>query len=310
MTFNRKILSLGIASYLIFLLVSGCGTFTVLSHPEVEVLDPDTKKFYFEEVTFASNCSSCHEGTPDKFGIYSKLALKEPLLATGQGKTSYEKIISEINQNAELANSGAEFDAFSIYANSPFLSFYLIPWWYQSDNIQSSLFSGQLNEEVIENRTKDTRRQSFRRILGRLRLENETYMNFQNGAGIRANGTLVQMQGQGISPSMVVQWPSLFPDSTAVSPSSNTIAPSASSPLGGDISTTRRTAPVTPIETPPQTSPPPEASPNPISTPVTPPPAATQPPSTPTPAPPAQPARGSEKKEENSTGRASGRKRN
>lgn len=135
---------------------AGCG-FTKMTHPEVEVLDPDSKKFLVEQVSVLSKCGSCHEHLTDKYTVYSKAV---------KNKTSLDKL-SLVRSNSF---SGAEMRGYDNYAESEFGFYYFYPWWYDDYIVSSRLYNSTPiagNEEVTDERR---RRQSYRRGSGRLRL--------------------------------------------------------------------------------------------------------------------------------------------
>ncbi|MGQ9805932.1 MAG: hypothetical protein ACUVRP_07635 [Chlorobiales bacterium] len=141
-------------------LCAGCG-FTKMTHPEVEVLDPDSKKFLIEQVSVLSKCGSCHEHLTDKYTVYSKAV---------KNKTSLDKL-SLIRSNSF---SGAEMRGYDNYAESEFGFYYFYPWWYDNYIVSSRLYNSTPiagNEEVTD---KHRRRQSYRRGSGRLRLSSPT----------------------------------------------------------------------------------------------------------------------------------------
>lgn len=128
-----------------------------MTHPEVEVLDPDSKKFLVEQVSVLSKCGSCHEHLTDKYTVYSKAV---------KNKTSLDKL------NLVHSNSfnGAEMRGYDNYAESEFGFYYFYPWWYDNYIVSSRLYNSTPitgNEEVSDERR---RRQSYRRGSGRLRL--------------------------------------------------------------------------------------------------------------------------------------------
>ncbi len=138
------------------LLWASCG-FTKMTHPEVEVLDPDSKKFLMEQVTVLSKCGSCHENLTDKYTVYSKAV---------KNKTSLDKL----NLVRSDAFNGAELRGYDNYAESDLGFYYFYPWWYDNYIVQSGLYNSTpitSNEEITDERR---RRQSYRRGSGRLRL--------------------------------------------------------------------------------------------------------------------------------------------
>jgi hypothetical protein len=144
---------------LAFLLV-GCG-FTKMTHPEVEVLDPDSKKFLMEEITVLSKCGSCHEHLTDKYTVYNKAV---------KNKTSLDKL----NLVRSDAFNGAELRGYENYAESEFGFYYFYPWWYDNYIVNSRLFNSTpiaSNQEITDARR---RRQSYRRGSGRVRLSSPT----------------------------------------------------------------------------------------------------------------------------------------
>lgn len=142
------------------LFIAGCG-FTKMTHPDVEVLDPDSKKFLMEEVSVLSRCGSCHENLTDKYVVYNKSV---------KNKTSLDKL----NLMRSNAFNGAEMRGFENYAESDFGFYYFYPWWYDDYVVSSRLYNGApiaANEEITNERR---RRQSYRRGSGRLRLSSPT----------------------------------------------------------------------------------------------------------------------------------------
>jgi hypothetical protein len=141
-------------------LCAGCG-FTKMTHPEVEVLDPDSKKFLMEQVSVLSKCGSCHEQFTDKYTVYSKAV---------KNKTSLDKL----DLVRSDAFNGAEMRGYDNYAESEFGFYYFYPWWYDNYIVSSGLYNSApiaSNEEVTDERR---RRQSYRRGSGRLRLSSPT----------------------------------------------------------------------------------------------------------------------------------------
>jgi hypothetical protein len=139
---------------------AGCG-FTKMTHPDVEVLDPDSKKFLMEEVSVLSKCGSCHEHLTDKYTVYSKAV---------KNKTSLDKL----DLVRSDAFNGAEMHGYDNYAESEFGFYYFYPWWYDNYIVSSRLYDSVPiagNEEVTDERR---RRQSYRRGSGRLRLSSPT----------------------------------------------------------------------------------------------------------------------------------------
>ncbi|MFQ3598930.1 MAG: hypothetical protein SNJ55_11435 [Chloroherpetonaceae bacterium] len=139
---------------------AGCG-FTKMTHPEVEVLDPDSKKFLMEQVSVLSKCGSCHDNLTDKYTVYSKAV---------KNKTSLDKL----NLVRSDAFNGAEMRGYDNYAESDFGFYYFYPWWYDNYIVSSRLYNNTPivdNEEVSDARR---RRQSYRRGSGRLRLSSPT----------------------------------------------------------------------------------------------------------------------------------------
>ena len=139
---------------------AGCG-FTKMTHPEVEVLDPDSKKFLMEQVSVLSKCGSCHENLTDKYTVYSKAV---------KNKTSLDKL----NLVRSDAFNGAELRGYDNYAESEFGFYYFYPWWYDTYIVSSRLYNSTpiaSNEELTDARR---RRQSYRRGSGRLRLSSPT----------------------------------------------------------------------------------------------------------------------------------------
>ncbi len=141
-------------------LCAGCG-FTKMTHPEVEVFDPDSKKFLMEEVSVLSKCGSCHEHLTDKYTVYTKAV---------KNKTSLDKL----NLLRSDSFNGAEMRGYDNYAESEFGFYYYYPWWYDNYIVSSRLYNSTpiaSNEEVSDERR---RRQSYRRGSGRLRLSSPT----------------------------------------------------------------------------------------------------------------------------------------
>ncbi len=141
-------------------LYAGCG-FTKMTHPEVEVLDPDSKKFLMEQVSVLSKCGSCHENLTDKYTVYSKAV---------KNKTSLDKL----DLIRSDAFNGAELRGYDNYAESEFGFYYFYPWWYDNYIVSSRLYNSApvaSNEEITDERR---RRQSYRRGSGRLRLSSPT----------------------------------------------------------------------------------------------------------------------------------------
>ncbi len=142
------------------LLWASCG-FTKMTHPEVEVLDPDSKKFLMEQVSVLSKCGSCHENLTDKYTVYSKAV---------KNKTSLDKL----NLVRSDAFNGAELRGYDNYAESELGFYYFYPWWYDNYIVSSRLYNSApiaSNEELTDERR---RRQSYRRGSGRLRLSSPT----------------------------------------------------------------------------------------------------------------------------------------
>ncbi len=140
----------------LFFLWTGCG-FTKITHPEVEVLDPVSKKFIVEEVSVLSKCGSCHEHLTDKYAVYSK---------TVKNKTSLDKL----NLLRSDLFSGAELQGYENYVESDFGFYYFYPWWYDDYIVNSGFYNSvpaTSDEELTDVRR---RRQSYRRGTGRLRL--------------------------------------------------------------------------------------------------------------------------------------------
>jgi len=142
------------------LLWASCG-FTKMTHPEVEVLDPNSKKFLMEQVSVLSKCGSCHENLTDKYTVYSKAV---------KNKTSLDKL----NLVRSDAFNGAELRGYDNYAESELGFYYFYPWWYDNYIVRSRLYNSTpiaSNEEITDERR---RRQSYRRGSGRLRLSAPT----------------------------------------------------------------------------------------------------------------------------------------
>ncbi len=132
-----------------------------MTHPEVEVLDPDSKKFLMEQVSVLSKCGSCHENLTDKYTVYNKVV---------KNKTSLDKL----NLVRSDAFNGAEMRGYDNYAESDLGFYYFYPWWYDNYVVSSRLYNSTPiadNEEISNERR---RRQSYRRGSGRLRLSSPT----------------------------------------------------------------------------------------------------------------------------------------
>lgn len=142
------------------LLVAGCG-FTKMTHPEVEVLDPESKKFVMEEVTLVSKCGSCHDHLADKYLVYNKAV---------KNRTSLDKL----NLMRSDAFSGAELRGFDNYAESPFGFYYFYPWWYDNYIVSAGFYDAPPLAEQEPLSDARRRRQSYRRGSGRLRLSSPT----------------------------------------------------------------------------------------------------------------------------------------
>ncbi len=132
-----------------------------MTHPEVEVFDPDSRKFLMEQVSLLSKCGSCHEHLTDKYTVYSKAV---------KNKTSLDKL----NLLRSDSFNGAEMRGYDNYAESELGFYYFYPWWYDSYIVSSQLYNCApitVDEAVSSERR---RRQSYRRGSGRLRLSSPT----------------------------------------------------------------------------------------------------------------------------------------
>lgn len=156
-----KRLSLMTGSAIIFTVavaLSGCGSFTVLDHPEVEVRDEPTGKFVFEEVLPVSDCKSCHEKMANKYEGYARAAEKRT--------TSYDRVAT--------ANA-TEFKGLSNYAGSDYDYYYYYPWWFDGYSLTTGANSsapaagGSGNVSAAPANGSVRARQSFRRGMGAFR---------------------------------------------------------------------------------------------------------------------------------------------
>ncbi len=141
---------------LVFLL-AGCG-FTKMTHPEVEVLDPDSRKFVIQYVSVVSQCGSCHERLSDKYAVYSKVV---------KNKTSLDKL-GFVRSDAFR---GAELSGYDNYAESDWGFYYFYPWWYDNYVLSLGFFGGiPIDDSEAAITGEGRRRHSYRRSSGRLRL--------------------------------------------------------------------------------------------------------------------------------------------
>ncbi|MCS6989716.1 MAG: hypothetical protein NZM06_09405 [Chloroherpetonaceae bacterium] len=181
-------------------LVAGCG-FTKMTHPEVEVLDPDTKKFIMEEVSLVSKCGSCHDNLTDKYLVYNKAV---------KNKTSLDKL----NLLRSDSFAGAELRGYENYAESEFGFYYFYPWWYDGYVVRSGFYAATPIAEDEPMSDARRRRHSYRRGSGRLRLSSPAM------------------------PSATISAPASAPNAPAASATSNPNATTNSN--SGDENTARR----------------------------------------------------------------------
>lgn len=145
------------AIFAVSVAVSGCGSFTVLDHPEVEVRDEPTGKFVFEEVSPVSDCKSCHEKMANKYEGYARAAEKRT--------TSYDRVATA---------TATEFKGLSNYAGSDYDYYYYYPWWFDGYSLatgaNSAAAGGGPDLSSAGSANGSVRaRQSFRRGMGAFR---------------------------------------------------------------------------------------------------------------------------------------------
>ncbi len=138
---------------LVIALLSGCATYTMLSHPEVEVYDEQLEKYIFEEVTLASNCRNCHANQPSKFDVYRHL------LRTSGSTTSIEKI--DLLQTRAMP----ELRGYENYLHSDLGSYYYAAWWFNPVIVESGFYGVSTSPAAAS--TSERIRQSYRRSFGR-----------------------------------------------------------------------------------------------------------------------------------------------
>lgn len=114
--------------------VSGCGTFTKLDHPEVEVYDDATGKYFVDEVTPVSNCRSCHEDIESKYAYYSAVVPSADTAARNPQQ------LATLVERAHESARGAELKGLSNYSGTAYDYFYYRPWWYDPFMIQSGVY--------------------------------------------------------------------------------------------------------------------------------------------------------------------------
>lgn len=140
---------------IVLISLSGCASYTVLFHPEVEVYDERLGKYLFEEVTPASNCRSCHQDAANKFDVYSRL------LRTHGSSSSLEKIdLIELHAMPELRG-------YENYLYSDFGSYYYAAWWF-NPIIVEYVFHITPSAAPSAASTSERVRQSYRRSSGRM----------------------------------------------------------------------------------------------------------------------------------------------
>ncbi len=139
---------------LLLISLSGCMSYTVLSHPEVEVYDEQLGKYVFEEVTLASNCRSCHQHVANKFDVYRRL------LRTPSSSSSLEKIdLLQVRAMPELRG-------YENYLYSDFGSYYYAAWWFNPIIVESGFYAS--SSALSATSATERVRQSYRRSSGRL----------------------------------------------------------------------------------------------------------------------------------------------
>jgi|GEM_PF-1220275 hypothetical protein len=139
---------------LVLISLSGCMSYTVLSHPEVEVYDEQLGKYVFEEVTLASNCRSCHQHSANKFDVYRRL------LRTPSSSSSLEKIdLLQVRAMPELRG-------YENYLHSDLGSYYYAAWWFHPIIVESGFYASSAASSGTS--ASERVRQSYRRSSGRL----------------------------------------------------------------------------------------------------------------------------------------------
>jgi hypothetical protein len=143
---ERLKIGLLITSSALLATASGCMTYTVFSHPDVEVYDERIGKYLHAEVELVSDCKSCHDNHASKYALYAN-----GVNARRMDKTSLDKI-----NLLKAREDEPDLRGLNNYLNSEFGYYYYAPWWFDGVAVGSGVIGRPAPLPIAPNAAQPT----------------------------------------------------------------------------------------------------------------------------------------------------------